>query len=798
MFPSRPLHRVFSGATVFLFLLTPHVVRGDQTISKLVLGVPMSITVRTQYAGAIASFVWNNRQFVDNFDHGRQFQTAAKLFGKGECYNPTEAGWHGDGATSSSILLSLTTGTTSPNYPWVDTRARMAWWLRDKEYEPTTCFDDIPGHSPPTKLGNTSYYQVHKKVTIGYHGIENVIEYPTDLYVPEAVWNGEIEPAGCAMPIDFSVILAYDVATKSYQTIREPNGEDDSIRVRMIPNNSGGSDYALAFYSPELLQPYGDTDGGFRWSTTTYPGWPVVSIGGISRFKGAFGPGTLSYRSFLVVGNKDQVKAGLDSLHFEFRTIDLEVFNWREYLFLNPGLPSSWDLNTAQNDWINSGIGGARAGSFSFSPPRYLQLNSDISGAYGATNYWGAIDHYIGAGRKEGRTTVPRAEGGMQHTTVRTPQLPYNVNVRASGQNVNGQLGTGTTSGSWTPVQAQLPMFPRVTEVAAGDYTSLAVLADGTVWMWGSNTYGARGDGTTGGQDPTPRQVTTVANVVVPSVKDRHVIASAGSACAAVDTNGYVWTWGAGWSGQLGNGSTNARYTPGKVQKSSNYGGGDLDGIVSVSIGQSQMAALDADGHIWTWGSNQNGALGNNTTGDSSTAVMVVGAGNGPLGGMTQVVAGGSSFCVALARNGIVWAWGNNGSGQLGDGSSTSSSYAKPVTYGPLYGPFVDKIAAGSYHALAHTRDGLVFGWGYNGWGELGNPQAAVNQRTPIQMSLTNGMDNKISDIASGNYFSLMIRANAAGSTIFAVGDNQSGQLGCYGVGCSNNATQTSPVQTGF
>lgn len=500
----------------------------------------------------------------------------------------------------------------------------------------------------------------------------------------------------------------------------------------------------------------------------------------------------------MAVGNTGDVKSALDSLDLKFASLDPDVFTWREYLRLYSDLPQTWDRPAAQSHWLSNGIAEGRGASYGFAPTRYLQLNSDISNAYGANNYWGAIDHYIGWGRKEGRTTVPRAEGGMQHTTVRTPQLPYFVTVRASGQNVFGQLGTGTTTSSSTPVQVQIPLYPRVTEVVAGDYTSLAVLADGTLWMWGSNTYGARGDGTTGGQDATPRQVTSVSNIVVPSTKDRHVVAAGSAAYAVVDSDGYVWTWGANWNGQLGDDTTSARYAPGKVQKSSTYGGGDLTGIVSVSIGQSQMVALDVDGHVWTWGSNQSGALGNNSSVDSYTAVKVVDTGNNQLAGMTQVAAGGSSFCIALARNGIVWGWGNNGSGQLGDESTTSSNVAKPLTYGLLYGPFVDKIAAGAYHALAHTRDGLVFGWGYNGWGQLGNTQAAVNQRTPIQMSQTNGMDNRITDIAAGNYFSLMIRANASGSTIFAVGDNQSGQLGCYGVGCSDNATQTSPVQTGF
>jgi alpha-tubulin suppressor-like RCC1 family protein len=305
--------------------------------------------------------------------------------------------------------------------------------------------------------------------------------------------------------------------------------------------------------------------------------------------------------------------------------------------------------------------------------------------------------------------------------------------------------------------------------------------------MWGSNQYGARGNGTVGGQDNSPVQVPVPVSGVVPSTKDRHVVAGGLSAYAIVDNTGKVWTWGANWNGQLGDGTINDRYTPGTVRRMSD--GSDLTGIVSVSIGQSQMVALDIDGHVWTWGWGGGcGALGNNTIGDSYKAVQalyqpcdVASPCYQPLPGVTQVVAGGSSFCVALARDGVIWAWGNNGSGQLGNGDTTSRMVATPVAI-PYYlnaRNHIDKIAAGSYHALAHARDdGQIYAWGYNGWGQLGLPQPApVNQVWPTPMAACDGTTN-ITDLAAGYYFSLMTRANSTERKIFGVGDNQSGQLG--------------------
>jgi alpha-tubulin suppressor-like RCC1 family protein len=203
------------------------------------------------------------------------------------------------------------------------------------------------------------------------------------------------------------------------------------------------------------------------------------------------------------------------------------------------------------------------------------------------------------------------------------------------------------------------------------------------------------------------------------------------------------------------------------------------------------MVALDVDGNVWAWGAGASGALGNNSTADSYRAIQVDPTHNvipPPPVGVSQVICGGSSFCLAVTRGGALIGWGNNGSGQLGIGTTAYTTV--PVTIPvPV---FVERVAAGAYHSLARGRDGNVWVWGYNGWGQLGNPQAAVNQRSPILMSSSTGMSG-ITDVAAGFYFSLMSRATAYDRTIFAVGDNQSGQLGI-----NNHTQQNQPVQTSF
>jgi hypothetical protein len=774
---------LFCGAAI-----TRAQVNGNATINAPapVFGQPLSVSTSSQFAGAVSSIKWGNKEFINNWDHGRQLQLDSQFFNRYICYNPYEAGSFDDGKspTSTSRLLSL---SASGNR--LEATTQMAWYytyhesLKPEDY----CGDPAQWLPCPAYTGPLSNYRAHKTITIGFAGMPNVIEYLMEQFIPEPVLEGS-NVVVAVVNYDFSSMRAWDVVSKDYRQIRALAGIDDRIKVASTPDGN----YAMAFYAPELLQRYGPYGVANWWLVVPPnpfypdpknpnqpdPDFACVHFGSANRYESFNGPGTTNDRAYLVIGNLNQVKDSLAALHLQFRSLDPEVFDWREYRAIN-GLEAALPTQqAAQQHWLDQGIAQGLRASKTFSASQYLQLNPEVASP---TNYQAAIDHYVGTGRAEGRNTVAKPAGGMQHLLVFA-----NKAVNASGQSVFGQLGTSTP-----PHISSLDN--SVTEIAAGDYTSLAVKNDGSLWVWGSNQYGVSGDGASGNNISSPVQVPLPFHVSTPSRRGKHAIAVGVGVYAAIDTEGQVWTWGVNWNGRLGDGTTNSRYTPARVKKSASPND-YLNGIVSITAGGGTVAALDADGYVWTWGAGANGALGNGFTTDSSYPVQVLQAGNNnagnPLVGMDQIACGSSGFCIALARYGTVFGWGSNTFSQLGIAAGGALSIATPIGIAPQ-GP-IDAIAAGSAHGLAHSQDGKVYGWGYNGRGQLGNGSTGVAQAPPVAMSAGPDGMNDISDIAAGPNFSVMVRYTDR--AVFVAGDNQSGQLGIPG----NPFIQPLPVRTIF
>jgi alpha-tubulin suppressor-like RCC1 family protein len=286
---------------------------------------------------------------------------------------------------------------------------------------------------------------------------------------------------------------------------------------------------------------------------------------------------------------------------------------------------------------------------------------------------------------------------------------------------------------------------------------SAATFSD--AYAWGRNTRGEVGDTT------TTNRSSPVS--VVGGFTDWVQISAGGYHTAAVRANGTAWTWGRGLDGRLGNNSTADRSSPVSVV------GGFTD-WVQISAGFNSTAAVRANGTAWAWGRNNNGQLGDNSTTDRSSPVSVV-------GGFTDWVqiSAGQIHTAAVRANGTAWAWGANGSGQLGDNTITARS--SPVS---VVGGFTDwvQISAGGYRTAAVRANGTAWAWGRGSYGQLGNNSTA-DRSSPV--SVVGGFTDWV-QISAGFNSAAAVRANG---TAWAWGANAFGQLG-------NNTTtsRSSPV----
>ncbi len=186
----------------------------------------------------------------------------------------------------------------------------------------------------------------------------------------------------------------------------------------------------------------------------------------------------------------------------------------------------------------------------------------------------------------------------------------------------------------------------------------------------------------------------------------------------------------------------------------------------SIAAGDSHSLSLCTDGTVWAWGNNGCGQLGDNTTVAKLYPVQVLG-----LSGITAIAAG-HSHSLALKNDGTVWAWGNNSSGELGD--STTVNKLVPVQISRLTG--ITAISCGLDFSLAKKYDGTFWSWGANTWGKLGD-NTMIDRLIPIQVlgESAIGVLNNINSFNGGDQNTLVVKNDG---TVWSCGSNTWGQLG--------------------
>ena len=387
-----------------------------------------------------------------------------------------------------------------------------------------------------------------------------------------------------------------------------------------------------------------------------------------------------------------------------------------------------------------------------------------------------------------GAAPAAGATGGAAPATTAGSSDP----LYAWGDNFYGSLGDGTSTGpeqcggascSTTPVQVSLPSGVTPTAIAGGSSAAYAIGSDGKLYAWGDNASGELGDG-------NQTNSSTPVVVSLPSGVTPTAIAAGFYNGYAIGSDGRLYAWGDNSDGQLGDGgvspNTCTRYppcstTPLRVQLPSGVTPTAIDG------GSYNAFAIGSDGKLYAWGDNTFGSLGDGTTTTRATPVVV----SLPSGVTPKAIAGGET-AYAIGSDGNLYAWGNNGEGQLADGTSTGPQLCQdtvpptpcstiPVKV-PLPSGVAPKAIAGDATAFATGTDGKLYAWGLNLLGELGDgsttgPDTCFNGNScstaPVQVSLPSGVTpTAIGDGSVDGY------AIGSDGNLYAWGDNASGELG--------------------
>ena len=265
------------------------------------------------------------------------------------------------------------------------------------------------------------------------------------------------------------------------------------------------------------------------------------------------------------------------------------------------------------------------------------------------------------------------------------------------GSNNSGEVGDGSVTTNSFPIAVASGL--AFIDASLGNAFSVAVATTGDAYAWGLNSQGQLGDNSIVPKS-TPVLVSGGHSFIQISAGQAHVL--------ALKANGEVWSWGRNTDAELGDNTVAHKSTPVQVV-------GGLS-FVEISAGVTHSMARQANGNVYCWGSNLDGECGNNAFGAGySSPVQVVG------GLSFAKIRGGNDFSFGLLNSGVMYSWGRNVNGSLGDGTTASKSSPILVAGGRSYYEVQCNTAV-----LAISRDGAIYGWGTNTLGVL-----AIGNTTP-------------------------------------------------------------------
>lgn len=381
-------------------------------------------------------------------------------------------------------------------------------------------------------------------------------------------------------------------------------------------------------------------------------------------------------------------------------------------------------------------------------------------------------------------------DGTLTARAVPTPVLGFTAGPQAVSE--GGDTGCALThllhlscwgfaaGNEFTPHDTAMPVASitgQVDRVSAGGRAmygfgaSCALLATAALECWGDNGHGEVGDGTmTATGTPVPVKTLNGTKVAVGDLST-----SSEAVSCALSTQHGAYCWGRGGDGQLGDGANSDEDAPVSVQ--------NIYPVSQISAGGTSSCALVGFGPTaYCWGDNFHGALGDGTTNDSNKPVKVVGLPLAPV----QIATSINTNCAVIVT-GVVYCWGRNDFGQVGNGTTTDQDSPVEVSL-PAQ---AQEVVAGANHTCALLDDGTVYCWGLNSDGQLGDGTSGGRSSTPLQVTGLVGPVVALSSEGGDSTCALI----SSPSEVQCWGDNSQDELGN---GTSGGAFNTPQVVQGL
>jgi alpha-tubulin suppressor-like RCC1 family protein len=290
--------------------------------------------------------------------------------------------------------------------------------------------------------------------------------------------------------------------------------------------------------------------------------------------------------------------------------------------------------------------------------------------------------------------------GGYHTLAIRT-----NNTLWSWGFNDKGQLGIGTTADKTTPVQ--IGSNSDWISISGGNAHSLSIKTDGSLWAWGNNNWGQLGIGSTSNK-LTPIQIGSLSDWSIISAGYDHSLGLKTDPAGG----GTIWSWGDNSFGQLGIGLSGSNYnrtTPVKLVTESDW--------INISAGGYHSMARKSNSTIWSWGFNLYGQLGLGNTNPISTPSQI------GTDSDWQIITGYYTHTLGI-KNNILYAWGRNDNGQLGLGDTINRPTPTQINSSTDW----SIIKTGMYHTITlkipngipYGSSGIIWAWGDNQSGQLG------------------------------------------------------------------------------